>query len=82
MCIRDRYEASRVPNTYIPIVVNETYKRVITSASLYRAPELIPEPPSISERLTDWLCKYGEELSVEATSELEELIETIKEEGH
>lgn len=79
--VSTQHEASKVPDTYRPIVVNETYKRVITSASLYSAPEPIPEPPSISERLTDWLCKYGEELSVEAASELEELIEAIKEEG-
>jgi hypothetical protein len=77
-----QYEASKVPNTHKPIIVNATYKHVITSSSLYRAPEPIPEPPSISERLTDWLRKYEEELSVEAASELEELIEAIKEEGH
>lgn len=80
--VSNQHEASKVPDTHRPIVVNETYKRVITSASLYRAPEPMPEPPSISERLTDWLRKYYRELSVEAASELEELIETIKEEGY
>lgn len=79
--VSNQDEVSKVPDTHRPIVVNETYKRVITSASLYSAPEPVPEPPSISERLTDWLRKYAEELSVEAASELEELIETLKAEG-
>lgn len=80
--VSTQYEASKVPDTHKPIVVNETYKRVITSSSLYSAPEPRPEPPSISERLMDWLRKYKDELSVEAASELEELIETIKEGGY
>ena len=67
-------EIESVPDTHKAVIVNETFKKVVTSSPEYVAPASVVKP-SLRQRVEEWLEKHGNNLTSVQVAELELILE-------
>lgn len=81
--VSNQEDLARVPNSYRPVVVNETHKELISSSPSYVEPEYIPDGTDpLSKRFSKWLDELVDllaDLPESSYSSAEDLIAEFKE---
>jgi hypothetical protein len=71
--VSSQEDAEGLSPEHKPVIVKEEHKKLITASPDYEEPTR-DVPPSLSERVREWMLKYDDMLSVDATVELERIL--------
>ena len=76
--VTNQAEFDEVPSGYNPVIVNDNYKRLITSSNLYEAPAIESTTPHPIESLAEWYDEVRSQLDKESCFQFECILQELR----